>query len=77
MKTAEHCPARCRLPGSASGEVPTTATFREKLENGHERIAHTAGRVRNPRIRVQTGDKVQVEMTPHDLTKDRNTHRIE
>ena len=61
------------------GEVVETlpnATFRVKLENGHEIIAHTAGRMRKNRIRVLAGDKVQVEMTPYDLTKGRITYRF-
>ena len=52
------------------------AMFRVKLENEHEIIAHTAGRMRKNRIRVLTGDKVLVEMTPYDLTKGRITYRF-
>ena len=50
--------------------------FRVKLENGHESIAHTAGRVRKNRIRVLAGDKVLVEMTPYDLTEARTAYRF-
>ena len=50
-------------------------TFRVELENGHEIIAHTAGKMRKNRIRVLAGDKVQVEMTPYDLTKGRINYR--
>ena len=46
-----------------------------ELENGHEIIAHTAGKMRKNRIRVLAGDKVQVEMTPYDLTKGRINYR--
>jgi translation initiation factor IF-1 len=46
-----------------------------KLENEHEIIAHTAGRMRKNRIRVLAGDKVLVEMTPYDLTKGRINFR--
>ena len=46
------------------------------LQNGHEIIAHTAGKMRKNRIRVLTGDKVMVEMTPYDLTKGRITYRF-
>ena len=49
-------------------ELLPNATFRVKLENNHEIIAHTAGKMRKNRIRVLTGDKVMVEMTPYDLT---------
>ena len=51
------------------------AMFRVKLENGHTVTAHTAGKLRKNRIRVLQGDKVQVEMTPYDLTKGRITFR--
>lgn len=56
-------------------ELLPNTTFRVKLENDHEIIAHTAGRMRRNRIRVLTGDKVLVEMTPYDLTKGRITYR--
>ena len=56
-------------------ELLPNATFRVKLDNDHERIAHTAGRMRRNRIRVLAGDKVQVEMTPYDLTKGRINYR--
>jgi translation initiation factor IF-1 len=56
-------------------ELLPNATFRVKLENGHEIIAHTAGKMRKNRIRVLAGDKVKVEMTPYDLTKGRITYR--
>ncbi len=51
------------------------AMFRVKLENGHIDTAHAAGKLRKNRIRVLQGDKVQVEMTPYDLTKGRITFR--
>ncbi|MEQ8709803.1 MAG: translation initiation factor IF-1 [Rhodospirillales bacterium] len=51
------------------------AMFRVMLENDHEIIAHTAGKMRKHRIRVMAGDKVNVEMTPYDLTKGRITFR--
>lgn len=63
------------FPGVISELLPN-ATFRVKLENGHEIIAHTAGRMRKNRIRVLAGDKVLVEMTPYDLTKGRITYRF-
>lgn len=52
-------------------EVLPNAMFRVKLDNGHEIIAHTSGRMRKNRIRVLLGDKITVEMTPYDLTKGR------
>jgi translation initiation factor IF-1 len=63
------------VPGTISELLPN-ATFRVKLENDHEIIAHTAGKLRKNRIRVLAGDKVLVEMTPYDLTKGRITYRF-
>ena len=57
-------------------ELLPNATFRVKLDNGHELIAHTAGKMRKNRIRVLAGDKVLVEMSPYDLTKGRVTYRF-
>ena len=74
----ESCMAKEELlefPGTVS-EVLPNATFRVKLENDYEIIAHTAGKMRKNRIRVSAGDKVLVEMTPYDLTKGRITFRI-
>jgi translation initiation factor IF-1 len=63
------------LPGTVSELLPN-ATFRVKLENEHEIIAHTAGKMRKNRIRVLAGDKVLVEMTPYDFSKGRITYRF-
>jgi translation initiation factor IF-1 len=52
-------------------EVLPNAMFRVKLENDHEIIAHSAGKMKKHRIRVLAGDTVVVEMTPYDLTKGR------
>jgi translation initiation factor IF-1 len=57
-------------------EVLPNAMFRVKLENEHEILAHTSGRMRKNRIRVLAGDKVTVEMTPYDLSKGRITYRF-
>ena len=57
-------------------ELLPNATFRIKLASDHEIIGHTAGKMRKNRIRVLTGDKVLVEMTPYDLTKGRITYRF-
>ena len=62
------------FPGTVS-EVLPNATFRVKLENDHEIIAHTAGKLRKNRIRVLAGDKVLIAMTPYDLTKGRLVYR--
>jgi translation initiation factor IF-1 len=63
------------FPGVITELLPN-ATFRVKLDNGHEVMAHTAGRIRKNRIRVLVGDKVLVEMTPYDLTKGRVIYRF-
>lgn len=60
--------------GSVIEKLPN-AMFRVKLENGHEIIAHTAGKMRKFRIWVMVGDMVNVEMTPYDLSKGRITFR--
>ena len=56
-------------------EILPNAMFRVVLENDHEILAHTSGRMRKNRIRVLAGDKVTVEMTPYDLSKGRITFR--
>tara|TARA_B110000014_G_C19791863_1_gene411444 strand:- start:236 stop:454 length:219 start_codon:yes stop_codon:yes gene_type:complete len=56
-------------------ELLPNAMFKVKLENDHEVLAHTSGKMRKNRIRVLAGDKVTVEMTPYDLTKGRITFR--
>ena len=56
------------------GEVIETlrnTTFRVKLENEHVVTAHISGRMRKNYIRILTGDKVKVEITPYDLSKGR------
>ena len=63
------------FPGVVTELLPN-ATFRVELENGHVIIAHTAGKMRKNRIRVLAGDKVQVEMTPYDLSKGRINYRF-
>ena len=57
-------------------ELLPNATFRVKLENNHEILAHSSVKLRKNRIRVLTGDKVLVEVTPYDLTKGRITFRL-
>jgi translation initiation factor IF-1 len=52
------------------------ATFRVKLESGHEILAHISGKMRVHYIRLLPGDRVTVEMSPYDLTKGRITHRL-
>ncbi len=57
-------------------ELLPNAMFRVKLENDHEVLAHTAGKLKKNRIRVLTGDNVLVEVTPYDLTKGRIIFRF-
>jgi translation initiation factor IF-1 len=57
-------------------ELLPNAMFRVKLENGHVVLAYASGKMRKHRIRVLVGDKVNVEMTPYDLTKGRITFRF-
>lgn len=56
-------------------EVLPDARFRVLLDNGHEIIAYTAGRMKKFRIRTMVGDRVSVEMTPYDLDKGRVIYR--
>jgi translation initiation factor IF-1 len=57
-------------------ELLPNAMFRVKLDNEHVILAHTSGKMRKNRIRVLAGDRVNVEMTPYDLTKGRITFRF-
>ncbi len=51
------------------------ATFRVELENGHKILAHSAGKMRMHFIRILSGDKVKVQLSPYDLTRGRITYR--
>ena len=66
--------AQLEFDGVVIETLPNT-TFRVQLENGHIIIAHISGRMRKNYIRILTGDKVKVELTPYDLTKGRITFR--
>ena len=63
-----------KLDGVISENLPN-ATFRVKLENGHEILAHISGKMRMNYIKILVGDKVTVEMSPYDLSKGRITYR--
>jgi translation initiation factor IF-1 len=56
-------------------EVLPDARFRVTLENGHNLIAYSAGKMRKHHIRILAGDKVSLELSPYDLTKGRITFR--
>ena len=60
--------------GTVIKVLPATM-YRVKLENGHELLAHVSGRMRKHFIKITTGDKVTLEISPYDLTKGRITYR--
>ncbi|MFT5351756.1 MAG: translation initiation factor IF-1 [Planctomycetota bacterium] len=62
------------MEGTVVETLPNTM-FRVELENGHIITAHISGKMRKHYIRILTGDKVTVEMTPYDLSKGRITFR--
>ena len=62
------------MEGTIIETLPNTM-FRAELENGHIITAHISGKMRKNYIRILTGDKVTIEMTPYDLTKGRITYR--
>ena len=63
-----------QMDGTVMETLPNTM-FRVELENGHVVTAHISGRMRKHYIRIMTGDKVTVEMTPYDLGKGRIVYR--
>jgi translation initiation factor IF-1 len=62
------------MEGIVSDTLPNTL-FRVKLENGHIVTAHISGKMRKHYIRILTGDKVTVQLTPYDLSKGRIIYR--
>ena len=62
------------LEGTVVEPLPN-AMFRVELENGHKVLAHISGKMRMNYIRILPGDKVQIELTPYDLTRGRITYR--
>ena len=62
------------MEGVIVDTLPNT-TFRVELENGHIVTAHISGKMRKHYIRILTGDKVKVELTPYDLSKGRIVYR--
>jgi len=63
-----------RMEGEVLESLPS-ATFRVRLDNGHEVHGHISGKMRVHYIRLLPGDRVTVEMSPYDLTKGRIVHR--
>ncbi len=62
------------MEGVIIDTLPNTM-FRVELENGHVLTAHISGKMRKNYIRILTGDKVKVELSPYDLSKGRITYR--
>jgi translation initiation factor IF-1 len=62
------------MEGKVIDTLPNTM-FRVELDNGHVVTAHISGKMRKHYIRILTGDRVKVEMTPYDLSKGRITFR--
>jgi translation initiation factor IF-1 len=62
------------MEGTVVETLPNTM-FRVELENGHVVTAHISGRMRKHYIRILTGDKVKIELTPYDLSKGRIIYR--
>jgi translation initiation factor IF-1 len=56
-------------------EVLPDSRFRVKLENGHQLVAYTGGKMRKHHIRILAGDRVSLELSPYDLSKGRITFR--
>lgn len=63
-----------RQRGEVIESLPSS-TFRVRLENGHEILCHISGRIRKHYIRILTGDRVIVELSPYDLSKGRIVYR--
>ena len=57
-------------------ELMPSTTFKVRLENGHEILAHLSGRMRMNKIKLLPGDYVRLEISPYDLTKGRITYRL-
>ena len=64
-----------KLTGTVVEALPNTQ-FRVELENGHVIVAHMSGRMRKNYIRLVPGDRVEVELTPYDLTQGRISFRL-
>lgn len=64
-----------KLEGTVVETLPST-TFRVRLNNGHEVLAHISGRMRVNYIRLLPGDRVMLELSPYDLTKGRVVKRL-
>ena len=63
------------VEGTVTEPLPN-AMFRVELENGHKILAHISGKMRLHFIRILSGDKVKVQLSPYDLTRGRITYRF-
>ena len=63
------------MEGTVIDTLPNTM-FRVELDNGHVVTAHISGKMRKHYIRILTGDRVTVQLTPYDLSKGRITYRV-
>ena len=63
-----------QVQGKVTAALANTQ-FKVKLDNGHELLAYTGGKMRKFRIRILLGDRVRVEMSPYDLTRGRISYR--
>lgn len=63
-----------RVDGTVVKVLPATM-YRVRLDNGHEVLAHISGKMRKHFIRITTGDRVSMEISPYDLSKGRITYR--
>lgn len=63
------------LEGTVATVLPGTM-FRVRLDNDREVLAHLSGKMRKHFVRLTTGDRVRLEMSPYDLTKARITYRL-
>ncbi len=57
-------------------EILPSASFKVKLDNGHEILAHLSGKMRMNKIRLAFGDRVKIQISPYDLGKGRITYRM-
>jgi len=62
------------VTGTVVKVLPATM-YRVRLENGHELLAHISGKMRKHFIKITTGDRVSVQISPYDLSKGRITYR--
>ena len=56
-------------------EAFRSGMYKIALDNGHETLGYTAGKMRRYRIRISTGDRIKVELSPYDLTRGRIVYR--